>query len=432
MTSGQIQGLPQQQQQQLQQLYLQHQAQAQVQIQQQQGMVLNSTTATSQGLLDNTKNVANHVTFQGTKGENHEHLNASQVTQQSVPGSSLQNNWPETAHVQSDQNGLSVIGHNSEVQASISCMTTRTISNSETPSLPTQPHSETLSQSDSLLTKTYSDSTVTAMETSIAGHCLLQMSGHQNSEARPETETQLPLSSKFVSTSSNELLTQSIVSCQGTNFLSSGTVTTGLTMTSGPPLRSGMDSTILSEINFSTDAKSSPLTGNGDPTLSNGPISSYSGFSSASGMSISPFSSPSYVMSPTQKSPFHATASLSPSISQPLSIINPTCLSPSSGLQGTQSAFSPSLIPTDLLSPSKQLAVVSPGSSKSPFSLSVGGDNLAVPKLNLLLDSTAIPHPPPTPTPPLPTDRLSPQTPSIHVSTVLLLKLEVYMEYSCR
>lgn len=422
LTSGQLQGLQQQQQQQLQQLYLQQQAQAQVQQQQkqQQGVVLNSTQASAQAYLDSTKNMANHVSFQVTKGENHELVHASQVTQQSFPGSSLQTNWPENTQTQSDQNGLSVSASKSEVQASTTCITTQGISHPPNPTLPTQPHPETFSQSDSLLTKAYSNSTVSPMETSISGDHLLQVTGQQNSIARSEPATLSSLSSNYVSTSSDVLLSQSVVSCQGTTFLSSGTVATGSTTMSEPSLHSGMDTTILSEINSSKDVKPSPLTGNGDPTLSNGPISSYSGFSSASGMVVSPFSSPSYVMSPTQKSPFHTTASLSPSISQPLSIINPTCLSPSSGLQGVQSTFSLSLIPTDLLSPSKQLAVVSPSSSKSPFNLSSGGDNLMLPKLNLLFDPMAIPHPPPTPTPPLPTDKLSPQTPSICVSIIMV------------
>lgn len=359
--------------------------------------------------------MANHVSFQGTKGENHEHLNANQVNQQSLPGGSLQNNWPETMQPQHDQNGVSA--GSSEAQASTSCITTHPV----TPTLLAQPHPEIFSQTESPSTKTCSNSTVSAMETStIVGDHLLQVAGHQNSIASSEPATLSSLSSNFVSTSSNVLLSQSVVTCQGTPFLPSGSLSMGSTTTPERSLRSGIETTILSEINCSTDAKASPLTGNGDPTLSNGPISSYSGFSSsnacASGMSISPFSSPSYVMSPTQKSPFHSTASLSPSITQPLSIINPTCLSPSSGLQGAQTAFSPSLIPSDLLSPSKQLAVVSPGSSKSPFNLSSGGDNMAVPKLNLLFDPMAIPHPPPTPTPPLPTDKLSPQTPSIYVS----------------
>ena len=419
LTSGQLQGLQQQQQQQqLQQLYLQQQAQAQVQ-QQQQGVVLNSTQASAQAYLDSTKNMANHVSFQVTKGENLELVHASQVTQQSLAGSSLQTNWPENTQTQSDQNGLSVSASKSEVQASASGI----ISHPPTPSLLVQPHPETFSQSDSLLSKVYSNSTVSAMETSIAGDHLLQVTGQQNSIARSEPATLSSLSLNYVSTSSNVLLSQSVVSCQGTTYLSSGTVATGSTTTTEPPLHGAMDTTILSEINSSKDAKPSLLTGNGDPTLSNGPISNYSVFSSASGMTVSPFSSPSYVMSPMQKSPFHTTVSLSPSISQPLSIINPTCLSPSSGLQGVQSTFSPSLVPTDLLSPSKQLAVVSPNSSKSPFNLSSGGDNLVLPKLNLLFDPTEIPHPPPTPTPPLPTDKLSPQTPSICVSMQCVVKL---------
>ena len=408
LTSGQLQGL--QQQQQLQQLYLQQQVQAQ---QHQQGVLLNSTQVNPQAHLDNTNTMTNHVSLQGTRGENHEPLNAVQVNQQSLAGSSLQNSWPETTQPQNVQNGVATSSSKSEAQASTPCITTQGISHSVAPTLLTQPHSETFSRSDSVLAGS-------AMETTTAGDHMLQVAGYQNSIARSEPETLSSHSSNFVSTSSNVLLSQSTVSCQGTATFSSGSIVTGSVPASEPSLHSAMDTTILSEINCSTDAKSSPLTGNGDPTLSNGPISSYSGFSTpnacASGMSISPFSSPSYVMSPTQKSPFNATASLSPSITQPLSIINPTCLSPSSGLQGAQSAFSPSLIPSDLLSPTKQLAVVSPSSSKSPFNLSSGGDNLVAPKLNLLFDSMAIPHPPPTPTPPLPTDKLSPQTPSIYVS----------------
>ena len=365
--------------------------------------------------MDNTKNMTNHVSFQGTKGETHEHVNASQANQQSLPVSSMQNNWSAAVKSPSDQNGGTVSCSSGEVQAS-------TMQVMVHPSvLLAQPHPNAFSQTDSLLTQTCSNSTMTAMETSFAGAQMLQATGHRSSIAGSDPSTLSSLSSNFVSTSSNVLLSQSAVSCQGTTFLSSASVTTGTTTIAEPTVHSGIDTTILSEINCSTDAKSSPLTGNSDPTLSNGPISSYSAFSSsnacASGMSISPFASPSYVMSPTQKSPFHTTASLSPSITQPLSIINPSCLSPSSGLQGAHSAFSPSLIPTDLLSPSKQLAVVSP-SSKSPFNLNSGGDNMVVPKLNLLFDPMAIPCPPPMPTPPLPTDKLSPQTPSIYVSII--------------
>ncbi|XP_015775151.1 PREDICTED: histone demethylase UTY-like [Acropora digitifera] len=405
LNSGQIHGLQQQQL----QLYLQQQAQ--LQQQQQQGALVNSAqVASTQGLFDNSKNLANHTAFQGEKQDNLEHITAVQGTQQSIPGNDLQNNWPETVHAQGNQNGMPVVPCNSEVSGSNlpSCTTTQGVS------LPVahsalQTNSGNFSQSNTVLTNAYEDSNVSAMETSSVSDHLLQATGHQNSIATSEPATQPLLSSNFVSTAVDALLSQSVVSCQGTTFLSSGTIVTESTTSSG------IEPSILGEINSSADGKPSPLTGNGDPTLSNGSISSLAGFTNATIMSISPFSSPSYVMSPTQKSPFHSTASLSPSITQPLSIINPTCLSPSSGLQGTQSAFSPSLIPTELLSPSKQLTVVSPTSSKSPFNLNSGGDNLAVPKLNLLLDASAIPHPPPTPEPPLPTDRLSPQTPSIYV-----------------
>lgn len=408
LTSGQIQGL---QQQQLQQLYLHQQAQLQQQQQQQQGVLMNSTqVGATQVVFDNSKNLANHVSFQGGNEEGHEQLNASEETQQSIPGKDLQNCWPETAQAPSNQNGMPVVVCTSDVQGGslATCATTPGMSHPVTQSV-IQTSAASFSQSDTVLTSVYGDN-VSAMDTSSVSNHLLQASGHQNSIAQSESATaQSLLSSSLISTSSDVLLSQSVVSCQGTTFLSSGTMVTGSTASSG------MDSSILGEINSCTNAKESPLTGNGDPTLSNGPISSYVGFSSATGMTISPFSSPSYVMSPTQKSPFHTTASFSPSITQPLSIINPTCLSPSSGLQAAQSAFSPSLIPTDLLSPSKQLTVVSPLSSKSPFSLSSASDNLTVPKLNLLLDSSAMPHPPPVPDPPLPTDRLSPQTPSICV-----------------
>ncbi|XP_067031974.1 lysine-specific demethylase 6A-like isoform X1 [Acropora muricata] len=405
LNSGQIHGLQQQQL----QLYLQQQAQ--LQQQQQQGALVNSAqVASTQGLFDNSKNLANHTAFQGEKQDNLEHISAVQGTQQSIPGNDLQNNWPETVHAQGNQNGMPVVPCNSEVSGSNlpTCTTTQGVS------LPVahsalQTNSGNFSQSNTVLTNAYEDSNVSAMETSSVSDHLLQATGHQNSITTSEPATQPLLSSNFVSTAVDALLSQSVVSCQGTTFLSSGTIVTESTTSSG------IEPSILGEINSSADGKPSPLTGNGDPTLSNGSISSLAGFTNATIMSISPFSSPSYVMSPTQKSPFHSTASLSPSITQPLSIINPTCLSPSSGLQGTQSAFSPSLIPTELLSPSKQLTVVSPTSSKSPFNLNSGGDNLAVPKLNLLLDASAIPHPPPTPEPPLPTDRLSPQTPSIYV-----------------
>ena len=414
LTSGQMQGL---QQQQLQQLYLQQQ--------QQQGTELNNTQDDAAVSMENAaayfgKNMANHVSFQDVKGESHKQLN-----EPSVPGSNGQDNWSNTVQPQNGQILASTCSDNqfakpahSVVQTS--CITTQGISHS----LP-----GTFSQSESLLTEAHSNSAVSAMETSItpAGDNITQLTGQQNSLAGPDTVSLPSPLSNFVSTSSSVLLSSSAPSSQGTTFLTNESLSTGTTTTTEQSLTSGMHTTLLSEINCSADVKPSPLTGNSDPTLSNGPMSTYSGFSSsaagASGMSMSPFSSPShYVMSPTQKSPFHTTASqLSPSLTQPLSIINPTCLSPSSGLQGAQTAFSPaSLIPTDLLSPSKQLAVVSPGSSKSPFNLSSGGD-MVIPKLNLLFDSNAIPHPPSTPAPPLPTDKLSPQTPSIYVSISLVL-----------
>lgn len=425
LTSGQLQGL---QQQQLQQIYLQQQQQAQHQ--QQQGSAEQANASIS---LENTaaipaKNITNHVSLQGMKGENHEHAGSSQLNQASVQGPSSQTNWSDTAQSLNGQSVALTGSDNqfakpaqSDAQSSTLCMTTQGTSNSVAPMLITQSVTGPFSQSESLLTDVHSNSSVSAMETSIApADHMVQVTSHQNSIAGPDTAMLSSFPANFVSTSSNVLLSQTVVSSQGTTFLSSESLTTGSSSTTEPSLTSGMDTTLLGEINCSADVKPSPLTGNSDPTLSNGPISTYSGFSSttgcASGMSISPFSSPSYVMSPTQKSPFHTTSTLSPSLTQPLSIINPGCLSPSSGLQGGQSTFSPTLIPADLLSPSKQLAVVSPGSSKSPFNLSSGGDNLAVPKLNLLFDSNAIPHPPPTPTPPLPTDKLSPQTPIIYVS----------------
>lgn len=426
LTSGQLQGL---QQQQLQQIYLQQQQQAQHQQQQGSTEQVNASISLENTAAIPTKNMTNHVSLQGMKGENHEHVGSSQLNQTSVPGPSSLDNWSDTAQSHNGQNVASTGSDNqfnkpaqSDAQSSTSCITTQGTSDSVAPMLITQSVTGPFSQSESLLTDVHSNSSVSAMETSIApADHMMQVTSHQNSIAGPDTAMLSSLPANFVSTSSNVLLSQSTVSSQGTTFLSSESLTTGSSSTTEPSLTSGMDTTLLGEINCSADIKPSPLTGNSDPTLSNGPISTYAGFSSstgcASGMTISPFSSPSYVMSPTQKSPFHTTSTLSPSLTQPLSIINPGCLSPSSGLQGGQSTFSPTLIPADLLSPSKQLAVVSPGSSKSPFNLSSGGDNLAVPKLNLLFDPNAIPHPPPTPTPPLPTDKLSPQTPIIYVST---------------
>lgn len=429
LTSGQFQleGL---QQQQLQQIYLQQQQQAQHQQQQGSTEQTNATVSMENTTAIPATTMSNHVPLQGIEGENHEHVGLSQLSQASVPGPSSQNNWSDMVQPHNGQN-LALTDSDSQfakpaqsdTQSSTACTTAQGTSDSVAPMLITRSLTGPFSQSEPLLTDVHSNSSVSAMETSIApADHIIQVTSHQNSIAGPDTVMLSSLPANFVSTSSNVLLSQSVVSSQGTTFLSSESLTTGSsTTTTEPSLTSGMDTTLLGEINCSADIKPSPLTGNSDPTLSNGPISTYSGFSSstgcASGMTISPFSSPSYVMSPTQKSPFHATSTLSPSLTQPLSIINPGCLSPSSGLQGGQSTFSPTLIPADLLSPSKQLAVVSPASSKSPFNLSSGGDNLVVPKLNLLFDPNAIPHPPPTPTPPLPTDKLSPQTPIIYVST---------------
>ena len=414
MTSAQIQGL--QQQQQLQQMYLQQQ--------QQQVTEPNNVQAHDAVPMENAvmysagKNMANHVSLHDGKAENHDELNQS-----SVPGSSSQENWPDAVQ---PLNGQILVPTCSENQfAKSSDGLTQTVTSSITTQGISLPLPGPFSQSESLFTEAHSDSGVSAMETSIAGDDpLMAVTEQQNSLAGPDALTTTSPLSDFVSTSSNaSMFNSSVPSSQGTTLLQGES---GTTATSEQSLSSGIHSTLLSEINCTGDVKPSPLTGTSDPTLSNGPMSMYTGFPSsaagaASGIStISPFSPPShYVMSPTQKSPFHTTASqLSPSLTQPLSIINPSCLSPSSGLQGGQSAFSPaSLIPTDLLSPSKQLAVISPSSSsKSPFNLSSGGDNLAIPKLNLLCDSNALPHPPDTPLPPLPTDKLSPQTPSIYVS----------------
>lgn len=104
----------------------------------------------------------------------------------------------------------------------------------------------------------------------------------------------------------------------------------------------------------------------------------------------------------TSPTPTPSIQSLSTSISQPLTI-NPCNLSPK-----------PSLL-SPLLSPSVSIALASPSSSKSPLT-SVGPSNHQVPKLSLLFDGNELPAPPKPPHPPLPTDKLSPPTPSICVS----------------
>lgn len=166
---------------------------------------------------------------------------------------------------------------------------------------------------------------------------------------------------------------------------------------------------------------SSVLTGSSDPTLSSGAeVSSNSegvtlpAAPLSADVSISPFSSPSYTVSPTPKL---ASNSFSPITSQPLSI-NPVsvCLSPGSGLHGSH-LLSPSLIsPNPLqLSPSQNLSLLSPSSSKSLLN---NDGQIPIPKISLLLDENAIPTLPKVPSPPLPTDKLSPQTPSIFVSNL--------------
>ena len=405
-----MQGL---QQQQLQQLYLQHQQAAIVLNPQVPGSVHKETPT------DSTKSVANHV---NATGGNYKPLDTIQPNQVSLPETCVQNNWTGSNSELSitagsrDQLMEPVKTDGVAIISQANLVISQAAPNSEPSLLLSQSLSGSLTQPSSLLTPAAINSSLCAIETSVAGdHPLLQ-----NSIAGSEPVTLASPASEFISTASNVLLSQSFVSSQTSTFLPQTSIA------SGSSLNPTIDGTMLNEIN-SAEVKQSPLTGNNDPTLSNGPVPTLSGFSSSgvcvSNMSISPFSSPSYVMSPTQKSPFASTVSLSPSITQPLTIINPTCLSPSSGLQGGQSTFSPSVIPGDLLSPSKQLAVVSPGSSKSPFNLSSGGNGLVVPKLNLLFDPMAIPQPPPTPSPPLPTDKLSPQTPSIYVSVPVCLSL---------
>ncbi|XP_022796403.1 lysine-specific demethylase 6A-like [Stylophora pistillata] len=414
LTSAQMQGL---QQQQLQQIYLQQQQQQQQQVTEPNNAQAHSAVPMENAVMYSGKNMANHVSLQDGKGENHDGLN-----QASVPASSSGENWSNAVQPQNGQILVSTCSENQFAKSTDSLTQTVTsiiATQGITLSLPGP-----FSQSESIFTEAHSNSTVAAMETSLAGgDPMMAVTEEHNSIAGSNALTITSPLSNFVSTSSNAtMFNSSAPSSEGTILLQGES---GTTATCEQSLSNEMHSALLNEINCTADVKPSPLTGTSDPTLSNGPMSTYTGFPSsaagaASGLStISPFSPPShYVMSPTQKSPFHPTASqLSPSLTQPLSIINPSCLSPSSGLQGGQSAFSPaSLIPTDLLSPSKQLAVISPSSSsKSPFNLSTGGDNLAVPKLNLLFDSNALPHPPDTPLPPLPTDKLSPQTPSIYV-----------------
>lgn len=164
---------------------------------------------------------------------------------------------------------------------------------------------------------------------------------------------------------------------------------------------------------------SSVLTGSSDPTLGSGVVSSNLEAvtvplaPSSTGVSISPFSSPSYAVSPTPKLTPHS--SFSPITTQPLTI-NPvsSCLSPGSSLHGNP-LLSPSLIsPNPLhLSPSQNLSLLSPSGSKSLLSTE---GQFPIPKISLLLDENAIPTLPKVPSPPLPTDKLSPATPSIFVS----------------
>ena len=165
---------------------------------------------------------------------------------------------------------------------------------------------------------------------------------------------------------------------------------------------------------------SSVLTGSSDPTLGSGAVSSNSevvtvpSAPSSMGVSISPFSSPSYAVSPTPK--FSNHSSFSPIATQPLTI-NPisSCLSPNSNLHGNHLLSPTSLISPNLmqLSPSQSLSLLSPGGNKSLLS---SGGQLPIPKISLLLDENAIPTLPKAPSPPLPTDKLSPPTPSIFVS----------------
>jgi histone demethylase len=69
------------------------------------------------------------------------------------------------------------------------------------------------------------------------------------------------------------------------------------------------------------------------------------------------------------------------------------------------------------MSPSMSIAMASPSTSKSPLTTGIGPSGFQVPKVSLLFDPMAIPCPPKQPYPPLPTDKLSPPTPSINVST---------------
>lgn len=137
------------------------------------------------------------------------------------------------------------------------------------------------------------------------------------------------------------------------------------------------------------------LTRSDNPTLGSG--------GSTNEQSSSSFPSPTYVSSPTQK--FSTSVSFSPNLSQPLTV-NASSMSPSS----KQSLLSPSL-----MSPS-MIAMASPSLSKSPLTSGIGPSAFQVPKVSLLYDATAIPSPPKQPHPPLPTDKLSPPTPSICVS----------------
>ncbi|XP_031554855.1 lysine-specific demethylase 6A-like isoform X2 [Actinia tenebrosa] len=137
------------------------------------------------------------------------------------------------------------------------------------------------------------------------------------------------------------------------------------------------------------------LTRSDNPTLG-------SGGGSTNEYSSSSFSSPTYVSSPTQK--FSTSVSFSPNLTQPLTV-NACSLSPSS----KQSLLSPSLISPPMI------AMASPSLSKSPLTSGIGPSAFQVPKVSLLYDATAIPSPPKQPHPPLPTDKLSPPTPSISV-----------------
>ncbi|XP_048588663.1 lysine-specific demethylase 6A isoform X1 [Nematostella vectensis] len=133
-----------------------------------------------------------------------------------------------------------------------------------------------------------------------------------------------------------------------------------------------------------------------DPGLNNGPVST---LFDMCGSSAAPFPSPSYVTAS-----FSTGVSYSPSLSQPLTV-NPCSLSPTSN--------QPQLLSPSLMSPSVGLALASP-SAKSPL-LGGASGSTQVPKLCLLKDPSIIPSPPKAPYPPLPTDKLSPPTPSIWV-----------------